>query len=159
MARQCPLTEEFLTRLSAYPVPTMGQDVKSGHIFVLPFKGGTFFKETPICKMMKLCFRHSLDTCHHAYYMNCKFKKWTSLRCHLTPMSPIIMKIEGFDKWLWKHVSTTIKNKLGWVMSEFSFGLVEFPALFWHKKSVFSKIRSIVNICLNFWSNLKMTNR
>ena len=37
--------------------------------------------------------------------------------------SPIIMKIEGFDKWLWKHASTTIKNELGWVMLEFILGL------------------------------------
>ena len=126
MARQCPLTEEFLTRLSAYPVPPQWVKTWSPGIFLYFHLREAFFKETPpICKMMKLCFRHSLDTCHHAYKLNLLWianlvKKWTSLRCHLTP---IIMKIEGFDKWLWKHVSTTIKNKLGWVMSEFLFGL------------------------------------
>ena len=36
-------------------IATMGQDVKSGHIFELPFKGNIFFfrTQTPICKMMK----------------------------------------------------------------------------------------------------------
>ena len=55
------------------------------------------------------------------------------------------MKIEGFDKWLWKYVSTTIKNKLGWVESDvLKFWGPEFPILI--IKKYFQQNSRVINI-------------
>ena len=69
--------------------------------------------------------------------------------------SPIIMKIEGFDKWLWKHVSTTIKNKLGWVMSEFILGLATDSSNKIDKKKVLSISADFIFIIAKKWKHNK----